>query len=115
MKPEIQDKLRKILIKGHGVRPLTLRVYGNTIHFLERLPDDIPVPDLELEPNGHLMMVWRNNDYFKGYVMLKTNDSKNKSVHMLYAKPGNFDVSFHYFENSIPKEILTAIREIMKK
>lgn len=112
MTPELENELHKIL---QCAKPINLMVYANTVLFLAMLPKDIPVPDLELEPNGHLVMVWRNNDYFKGYVMLKTTGSKNKSVHMLYAKPGNFDVSFHSFEDRIPEEILTAIREIMKK
>ena len=123
MTPELENELHKIL---QCAKPINLMVYANTVLFLAMLPNDIPAPKLELPPNGNLRMVWESKQWeFKGYVMLNTIDDPNKSVDMLYLKignpknpkdPRNFLVFSSYsFENRIPAEILTAIREIMKK
>ena len=124
MTPELENELHKIL---QCAKPINLMVYENTVLFLAMLPPDIPAPKLELLPlNGNLWMVWGRKQWeFKGYVMLNTTDDPNKSVDMLYLKignpknpkdPRNFSVFSSYsFKDSIPEEILTAIREIMKK
>jgi hypothetical protein len=123
MTPELENELHKIL---QCAKPIKLMAYANTVLFLAMLPPDIPAPKLELPPDGNLWMVWENNQWeFKGYVKLNTIDDPNKSVDMLYLKignpknpkdPRNFLVFSSYsFENGIPEEILTAIREIMKK
>jgi hypothetical protein len=124
MTPELENELHKIL---QCAKPINLMVYANTVLFLAMLPKDIPEPQLNLLHNGNLWMVWRlsNEWVFKGYVMLNTTDGPNKSVDMVYLKIENpknpkdprnlFVFSSYSFEDSIPKEILTAIREIMKK
>ena len=123
MTPELENELHKIL---QCAKPINLMVYANTVLFLAMLPNDIPAPKLELPPNGNLRMVWESKQWeFKGYVMLNTIDDPNKSVDMFCLKignpknpkdPRNLSVFSSYsFEDRIPAEILTAIREIMKK
>jgi hypothetical protein len=123
MTPELENELHKIL---QCAEPINLMVYANTVLFLAMLPHDIPAPKLVLPPNGILWMVWESKQWeFKGKVMLNTTDDPNKSVDMVYLKIENpknpkdprnlFVFSSYSFEDSIPKEILTAIREIMKK
>lgn len=123
MTPELENELHKIL---QCAEPINLVAYANTVLFLAMLPHDIPEPKLNLQPNVGLKMVWESKPWeFKGYVTLKTTDDPNKSVDMVYLKIGNpknikdprnlFVVSSYSFEDRIPEEILTAIRETMKR
>ena len=123
MTPELENELHKIL---QCAEPINLMAYANTVLFCAMLPNDIPEPKLELIPNVGLKMVWESKQWeFKGYVTLNTTDGPNKSVDMIYLKIGNPKnikdprnlcvFSSYSFEDRIPEEILTAIREITKK
>ena len=122
MSPEIQDKLRQILIDchepdwdGYGAHPISLAVVAKTIKLLEKLPDDLPEPEIKPEPNGCLTLVWRTNNKYKDYVMLTTRDDVYQFVQMTASNPKYHDNNAYSFFPNIPKNMLEAIRETIKK
>jgi hypothetical protein len=97
MKPEIQKQLHKIITKYKNynfdelrANPLNLMTYENTVLFLSKLPNDIPSPELVVETNGDLNMVWRNGK-------------------------SSLQVTCKEFKESIPESIIEHIRNLMKK
>jgi hypothetical protein len=122
MSPEIQNKLRQMLIDWDkpdwdwdGAYPIGIAVIAKTIKLLEKLPEDIPEPELVPEPNGCLTLVWRANNKYNDYVMLTTRDDVYKFVQMTASNPKYYDHNAYSFFPSIPKNMIEAIREIIKK
>ena len=43
---------------GYGARPIDRRAYGAALRFLQALPTTTPVPDVSVDPDGEVDVLW---------------------------------------------------------
>jgi hypothetical protein len=93
---------------GFEAKPIKHETYCNAIAFLESLPNNIPAPTIDAEPDGHIAFEW----YQSTYRLLSISIGPNAEMNYAALLGQNKAYGSIIFTGETPKELLDLIQRV---
>jgi hypothetical protein len=93
---------------GYGARPLDQRAYAAAVRFLQALPTTTPVPDVGVDPDGEVDVMWHVEP--RRTFSVSIGPSGRLTYSGLYGDAQSYGAE--WFLNEIPKAILLNLARI---
>jgi hypothetical protein len=93
---------------GYSAKAISQKTCNNAIKFIRMLPVDFPIPKIDAESNGGILVEWHRNvgQIFSAII----EDDSQITYAGIFS--GNKTYGVEYFENEIPKPILEGIQRV---
>ena len=93
---------------GYGASPVKKDSYNEAVRFIEALPDSLPIPEVDVDPDGEIAFEW---DMGRRKVFSVSVGSNNELAYAgLFGS--NKSHGTEYFGNKLPKVILDNILRV---
>ena len=97
---------------GFGAAPIKRDAYRNACQFIEALPDEVDMPEMDAEPDGHLTFGWHRARRHTLSVSVSSDGHRHLYWSALLGpRKRNGSESF---QNRIPSELLRLILTIKR-
>lgn len=94
---------------GYGARPLDQRAYVHAVRFLQALPTTTPIPDVSVDPDGEIDVLWHVNS--KRTFSVSVGPSGRLTYSGLFGDTQSFGTE--WLSNEIPQTILLSLSRVL--